>query len=181
MSVAGSQPDPGDTHDTVCQQSLQTLTPLIITSLGELSSNPPVDRLPFRDGFGLDSSVLGVSSSIFSQPTNPSSTSWPLPVFQSATSNKEHFARRIPMGKPVLGFTKLLSDELIGDDMPSSRFRGAPDDCACARKSADVGGRAQMMRPQRRQWCFRFARENEDLLPRKRSVRIDLARTAQKY
>lgn len=122
-SVIETQPYPFNAYDTVCQQSLQTLTPFITTSLGELSSRLPVDRLPFDAGFAVDPSALGGTSSIFSQPTNPSSTSCPLPVFQSATSSSEHFTRRIPIGKPVLGFTELLSDALVGEDMPSSRFR----------------------------------------------------------
>lgn len=102
-----------ETHETTDQQSLQILTPWIFIS------PPPFSPLPLA------------LPSTFNHPTNPSSTSSHLPLFQSATTSSEHVSFR--------GF------EVVG-------MRGT-----------GVAGRAQTIRPQRRQWCFRLARLKEDL------------------
>lgn len=89
-------------------------------------------------------------SSSFIHPTNPSSTSSPLPVFQSATSNKEHFSRLVP------GKRGPCKEEEASLGLES---------CSCtASRAVGVGGREQTSRPHKRQWCFLFDNPNAALV-----------------
>lgn len=66
------------------------------------------------------------------------------------------------MGRPVDGL-RLRSAGSMGMAEGSEVVEACWVAEARLRMVVDVGGREQMMRPQRRQWCFRFVREKMDL------------------
>jgi hypothetical protein len=100
-----------------------------------------------------------VASSTFIHPTKPSSTSCPLPVFQSATKRLLHFSRRVPGGVGAAAAAADDDDREVDEDDES----GVKSWTWTASSVAGVGGREQTRRPQTLQWCFLLARVKPDL------------------
>jgi hypothetical protein len=125
-----------------------------------MDPEPKVETLPILLLLFLLSNLRSRSSesSVFIHPTNPSSTTSPLPDFQSAIKRRLHVSRRVPGGR--------VSEEMVGDEkVEDVGVVGLGDwiEICIWRRVGGVGAREQMMRPHNRQWCLRFDKEKTDL------------------